>query len=68
MTPQELKKGFDFAYKKIYRFPSILKRSTGLIRGRRWKYFVPLLTLNLAYRRMFKKRGKDNSFAGGSYG
>ena len=69
MTPQELKEGYDFAYKKIYKLPSIFKRLTGLVKGGRWRYLGPILTLNLAYRRiMFKKRGKEESFYGGSYG
>ncbi len=57
MTPQELKEGFDRAYQRIYTLSSIFKRLTGLLRGGRWKYLGPLLTLNFGYRRTFK--GKE---------
>jgi len=61
MTPQELKEGFTWAYQQVYSFPGIFRRLPGMISGRRWKYLGPLLTLNLAYRRIFKgaKRAKD---------
>jgi len=61
MTPQELKKGFTWAYQHVYSFPTIFRRLSGMISGRRWRYFGPLLTVNLAYRRIFKraKRAKD---------
>ncbi|MBA7644158.1 Bacteriochlorophyllide d C-12(1)-methyltransferase [subsurface metagenome] len=61
MTPQELKKGFTWAYQHIYSFPGIFRRLSGMISGKRWRYFGPLLTVNLAYRRIFKgaKRAKD---------
>ena len=58
MTPQELKQGFDWAYQRIYRLSSIFKRLSGLYRGRRWKYLLPGLTLNLGYRRTFKGKEK----------
>ncbi len=58
MTPQELKLGFDWAYKRIYRLSSISKRLTGLLRGGRWKYLLPALTLNLGYRKTFKGKEK----------
>ncbi|MCK4926587.1 hypothetical protein KAS10_04395, partial [Candidatus Aerophobetes bacterium] len=51
MTPEELKEGLDWAYPRIYTLSSIFKRLTGLLRGRRWKYLVPILTFNLGYRR-----------------
>jgi len=58
MTPQELKQGFDRAYQRIYRLSSIFKRLTSLSRGRRWKYLLPVLTLNLGYKRTFKGKEK----------
>lgn len=51
MTPEELKEGLDWAYPRIYTLSSIFKRLTGLLRGRRWKYLVPIFTFNLGYRR-----------------
>jgi radical SAM superfamily enzyme YgiQ (UPF0313 family) len=61
MTPQELKQGFTWAYQHVYSFSSIFKRLSGMISGRKWRYFGPLLTLNLAYRRIFKgaEKAKD---------
>jgi len=59
MTPQELKEGFDWAYRRIYSSSSIFKRLTGLFRGGRWKYLGPLLTLNLGYRGIFKGKGVE---------
>jgi len=61
MTAQELKEGFTWAYQHVYSFPGIFRRLSGMISGRRWRYFGPLLTVNLAYRRIFKgaKRAKD---------
>ncbi|GAH22067.1 unnamed protein product, partial [marine sediment metagenome] len=58
MTPQELKQGFDRAYQRIYRLSSIFKRLTSLSRGRRWKYSLPTLILNLSYRRIFNGKEK----------
>lgn len=59
MTPQELKEGYDWAYRRIYSPSSIFKRLTGLLRGGRWKFLGPLLTLNLGYRRIFKEKGVE---------
>lgn len=58
MTSQELKQGFDWAYQRIYSLSSIFKRLTSLSRGRRWKYLLPVLILNLGYRRTFKGKEK----------
>ena len=59
MTPQELKQGLDWAYKKVYGLSSIFKRLSGSFKGKRWKFLGPLLTLNLGYRSIFKgKEGK----------
>jgi len=54
MTPQELQQGLDWAYKKVYSLSSIFKRTIGSLKGKRWKYLGPLLTLNLGYRSIFK--------------
>ncbi len=59
MTPQELKEGFDWAYRRIYTPSSIFKRLIGLFRGGRWKFLFPLLTLNLGYRRIFKGKERE---------
>ena len=60
MTSQELKQGTDWAYRKVYTLSSIFKRLTGSLKKRRWKYFGPLLTFNLGYRRTFKgKEGRS---------
>lgn len=60
MTPQELKEGFDWAYKRIYRLSSIFKRVCGSLTGGRWKwqYFGSRLLLNIGYRRTFKGKEK----------
>lgn len=59
MTPQELQQGLDWAYKKVYSLSSIFRRTIGSLKGKRWKYLGPLLTLNLGYRSIFKgKEGK----------
>jgi len=63
MTLQELKQGLDWAYQRIYRLSSIFKRLTslsGLLRGRRWKYLLPVLILNLgAIEEPLKEKKKD---------
>ena len=55
MTPEELKQGLGWAYKRIYSIPSILKRVSGsFFSRRRWKYSWAILALNIGYRRTFK--------------
>ncbi len=62
MTPEELKEGLDWAYPRIYTLSSIFKRLTGLLRGKRWKYLLPILTFNLGYRRTVSgPKGADGS-------
>jgi len=58
MTPEELKQGLAWAYKRIYSIPSILKRLSGSFSGERWKYLWALLALNIGYRRTFKGEKK----------
>lgn len=60
MTAQELKEGYDWAYRKIYTLPSIFKRVGGSLGGRRWKwvYLSARFFLNLGYRKTFKGKGK----------
>jgi len=55
MTPEELKQGLVWAYKRIYSLPSIFKRLSGSFSGGRWKYTWAVLALNIGYRRTFKK-------------
>lgn len=55
-TPEELREGFLWAYRRIYSLPSILKRLSGVLKDiKRAKYLWVILFLNLAYRKMFKK-------------
>ncbi len=60
MTAQELKKGYDWAYRRIYTLPSIFKRIGGSLGGGRWKwqYLGPRFFLNMSYRRTFQGKGK----------
>jgi len=56
LTPEELREGFLWAYRRIYSLPSILKRLSGVLRDiKRAKYLWAILSLNLAYQKMFKK-------------
>ena len=60
MTPQELKEGYDWAYRRIYNLPSIFKRVGGSLEGGRWKwlYLSARFFLNIGYRRTFQGKEK----------
>lgn len=60
MSPQELTMGFTWSYKKIYSLFSIFMRLTGMFRGSRWKYFLPLLIFNLGSKKTFSAQAKGS--------
>lgn len=53
MSPQELAMGSAWSCKKIHSLFSIFTRLTGILKGGRWRYLLPLLIFNLGSRKAY---------------